>query len=59
MYKANFGFEFDTQEKAKEFNDGAFVCFSGCRDKNDVPDKACKTCVLIEECIKCNNEMED
>jgi hypothetical protein len=58
MYKAKFGFEFDTEEKAKEFDDGAFVCFSGCRDKDDVPDLACKKCCLIDDCIRCNQVMD-
>ena len=58
MYKAKFGFgfEFDTEEKAKEFDDGAFVCFGGCKDINDVPDMACKNCCLVKECNIMANE---
>ena len=54
MFKAKFGFEFDTEEKAKEFDDGAFVCFSGCKDVSDAPDKACETCCLVTECMACS-----
>lgn len=49
MYKAKFGFEFDTEEKVKEFDDGAFACFSGCKNINDVPDMACNKNVEMEE----------
>ena len=59
MYKAKFGFEFDTEVKAKEFNDGACVCFSGCGDVNDPPDESCKTCNLVQECMKCCLDMEE
>ena len=58
MYKAKFGFEFDTEEKVKEFDDGAFACFSGCKNINDVPDMACKTCYLVKECMECNKNVE-
>lgn len=59
MYKAKFGFEFDTEEKAKEFDDGAFVCFSGCRNINNPPDESCKICCLVNECIKCHENEEN
>lgn len=38
MFKTKFGFEFDTEEKVKEFEDGAYVCFSGCKDISNPPD---------------------
>ena len=49
MYKAKFGFEFDTEEKVKEFDDGAFACFCGCKNINDVPDMTCNKNVEMEE----------
>ena len=54
MFKAKFGYEFDTEEKVKEFDDGAFVCFSGCKDVNEPPDEAGKTCCLVKECMECS-----
>lgn len=59
MYKAILGYEFDTMEKVNEFNDGAFVCFSGCRSKDDVPDEYCYKCKLVNECINCYQDMEE
>lgn len=59
MFKTKFGFEFDTEEKVKEFEDGAYVCFSGCKDISNPPDIACKTCCLAKECVQCSKEMED
>ena len=58
MYKAKFGYEFDTMEKVKEFNDGAFVCSSGCKDNNEVADEYCNKCCLINECIDCNQMID-
>ena len=53
MIKAYYGYEFDSQEKVDEFNSGANVCFSGCKDINDPPDEACKTCKINKECMSC------
>ena len=52
MYKAKDGFEFDSMEKAEEYDTGANVCFGGCRDINDAPDEACKTCIIANECME-------
>ena len=49
MYKANNGFEFDTKEKVKEFNNNGQFCFSG----YDETSTMCEKCLLREECKKC------
>ena len=49
MYKANFGFEFDTKEKVEEFNNGGQFCFSG----YDETSTTCNMCSLCKECEKC------
>lgn len=58
MYKANFGYEFDTMEKVNEFNDGANVCYGGCKSKEDVSDEYCHKCKLINECIQYYQDIE-
>ena len=55
MYKAYFGFEFDTMEKVNEFNGGANACFSG----YDETAKMCKECLLHKECKACKQCKED
>ena len=59
MYKASFGYEFDTKEKVNEFNNGAFVCYSGCKNKDEVWGDCCNECCLINECIKAYQDMEN
>lgn len=49
MYKANNGFEFDTQEKVEEFNNGGQFCFS----EYDKTSTMCKECLLQTECKRC------
>ena len=49
MYKANFGFEFDTMEKVNEFNNSGNICFSG----YDETSTLCKECLLYKECKTC------
>ena len=52
MYTSKNGFKFNSQDKANEYEKFCTQCFGGCKDLNDVPDMACKTCGINKECIE-------